>query len=264
MKQYLQIIKGTWQEILEYRLNFLMWRFRFVLQRLVIYFLWWALFAQRSEIFGYSEASALTYILLGGIIVTFVTGTRTMEVGNLIYTGGIAHYLVRPLSLFRVFAARDIADKLLNLVCGIIEVIILVLLLHPPMMLQTDLFILASTLLSVAIGTVIYFFFSLLLGLYAFWYPEVWAPRFLSFVIMEFFTGALFPLDILPGFVGALARLLPFSYFLYFPVKLYLGQIPADGLLQGFSVGLFWMIALYWLTKIVWRKGLRVYTAEGK
>jgi ABC-2 type transport system permease protein len=101
-------------------------------------------------------------------------------------------------------------------------------------------------------------------GLLAFWLPDVWAPRFLSFVILEFLTGALFPLDIRPEPLSTFIRLLPFQYFMYFPVKVYLGQLTVLQMAGGMAVGLVWVGILWYVMAMMWRRGLRKYAGEGR
>lgn len=264
MYKYLRIISITWAEMLEYRLNFVLWRVRFVMQRLVVYFLWWALFSTRQTFFDYTQSTILTYVLLVGIVATFVTGTRTYGVGELITQGNLSNILIRPINFFSMYMARDSADKALNLFFGIIEVALLIVILRPPLFVQTSAAPLLLASLAVAIGIILFFCYAMMHGLLAFWLPDVWAPRFLSFVVMEFFTGALFPLDILPKPLYIVTQLLPFQYFMYFPVKVYLGQLTAQQVIAGFSIGLVWVMALWYCMNLMWQKGLRVYTSEGK
>ncbi len=264
MQKYLRIITITWAEMLEYRLNFVLWRVRWVLQRLVVYFLWWALLSSRETFFGYSQSLILTYVLLTNVVTTFVTGTRTMEVGNIIRQGDLSNILIRPLNFFWVYVARDTADKLLNLAFGIGEVFLFILLLRPQVFLQTNPAVLVMALAATVIGMIVFFYFSLLIGFLAFWLPDVWAPRFLSFVIMEFFTGSLFPLDVLPKPLFTLAQLLPFGYFAYFPTKLYLGQLATHEMTIGIGIGVLWAVGLWYVASIVWQRGLKVYTSEGR
>lgn len=264
MQKYLQIIKGTIEEYATYRLSFILWRVRLVVQLLVVYFMWWAIFSEHKELFGYTQGAMLTYVLFSSFVRPFVMGTRTQEVAEYIRSGSLSNYLVRPMRFLGFCASRDIADKLLNGIFAVFEIILLYLLLRPPLMIQTNIVMVLLALAALIMGMILFFYFSLLLSYMGFWTSDVWAPRFLSFVFAEFFTGALFPLDILPAPLYLLSQSLPFFYFIYFPLKVYLGQLPPMAILQGFLVGLIWVGGLWGLAHIVWMRGLRVYTAEGK
>jgi ABC-2 type transport system permease protein len=261
---FLQIIKGTWAEYMMYRLNFVMWRVRMVMQLLITYFLWWAIFGTKEEFFGYTQTMILTYIMLTAIVRTIVLGTTTMEIGDLINQGNLSNYLVKPIHFFSYYWARDIADKALNLFFAIGELTILFILLRPPIFIQTDPLYLGLTAFAIILGIILYFYFSLILGFLGFWTPDIWGPRFISFVVMEFFAGTLFPLDILPKTLFWVSQALPFSYFIYFPLKVYTGQIEMSSIIGGFCVAIAWTGGLYALAMLMWRRGLKAYTAEGK
>lgn len=235
-----------------------------VMQLLVTYFLWWAIFSNRQEFFGYTQSMILTYILLSSIVRTVVLGTTTMEIGSIINQGDLSNYLIRPIKFLRFYMAQDIADKFLNLSFAVVEVTVLFFILRPQIFIQTNLAYLLFTGVTIVIGTVLYFYFSFLLGLLGFWTPDVWAPRFLSFVVMEFFAGGLFPLDILPKPLFMLSQALPFFYFIYFPLKVYLGQLSFQMIAQGLLIGAAWIGGLWLIANLAWQKGLKVYTAEGR
>lgn len=264
MNKYLQIIKGTWAEYMEYRLNFVLWRLRMVSQILVTYFLWWALFANTSELFGYTQSMMLTYVLLTNLARTIILGTRTMDISNMINSGAISNYLLRPVHFFHLAVARDVGDKALNVAFAAVEVTALFLLLRPEIFLQANAGILLATLGAVILATILYFFFSLTLSFFGFWTPDVWPVRFISFVVMEFFAGGLFPLDILPQPLFAISQSLPFFYFIYFPIKVYLGQLSSTAIFSGLVVGLGWAMVFWYLATLLWRRGLRLFAAEGR
>lgn len=264
MQTYLQIIKGTIEEYATYRLSFVLWRVRLVVQLLVVYFMWWAIFSEHKELFGYTQGAMLTYVLFSSFVRPFVMGTRTQEVGELIRSGNLSNYLVRPMRFLGFCASRDIADKLLNVVFAVSEIIVLYILLRPQLFIQTNPAAILFSCIALVMGMVLFFYFSLLISYLGFWTPDVWAPRFLSFVFAEFFTGALFPLDILSAPLYLISQSLPFFYFIYFPLKVYLGQLSSMAMLQGFLIGIVWTVGLWALERIAWSRGLRAYTAEGK
>lgn len=235
-----------------------------VMQLLITYFLWQAIFTNRDELFGYTQSLILTYILLSSLLRTFIMGTRTQDIGIFIYTGDLSNWLIRPISFLRFCISREIADKGINFLFATFEVIALFVILRPSIFIQTNTEFLLLTVISVIIGTIVFFSFSTLLSYFAFWTHEVWGPRFLSFILIEFFGGILFPLDILPKQLYAISLTLPFPYFIYFPLKLYLGQLSTEGITYGFTIGFFWMICFWLLTNYFWHKGLRTYTAHGR
>jgi ABC-2 type transport system permease protein len=263
MKKYWQVLRSTWDEMTTYRFNFLMWRVRNVVQLLTVYFLWLTVTPQNGTLFGYSREMILTYILLGLLFGSIVLSTRTQEIGENIDNGDVANFLVKPFHFFRYWFARDIGDKLFNISFAVCELVILYFILRPPVFLQTDPALLALTGVAVVFAILINFFIGCLLGMVAFWSPEVWAPRFIFFILISFFSGGLFPLDIFPAWAQEIFKYSPLTYLQYFPIKLYLGAFHTQQILTGFFIAGVWVILLYAATQFVWHRGLRNYSSQG-
>lgn len=263
MEAAARIIINTISEYATYRVNFLFWRFRMVVQLLMIFFFWSALFQQRQGFFRYDQATLLTYILVSAIIRSIVLATTTMEVGTLIQTGALSQYLLKPMSVFKAFAARDVADKLLNILCAGGELALLLFILRPVLVLPSTEFIPAGVAL-ILMATALYFCISMLLSMLGFWTSDLWAPRFVSFVIIDFFAGGYFPIDILPDQFARISAWLPFQYLLYFPAQVLLGRVADYDIALGFLIMVVWLGIVALGVRTVWRRGLRIYAAEGR
>lgn len=263
-KKYVYVARAMWDEMLTYRLNFSMWRVRNVLQLLTVYFLWFALIPKGSSFGAYNQTQMLTYILGTAIVGAIVFSTRTGTIGDQINTGELSNFLLRPINIFAYWFARDVGDKAMNIAFSLGELTILFFILRPPLFVQTHIFLLLASLLSLILGIFIYFYFSLLLGFIGFWNSETWAPRFIFLTILSFFSGGFFPLDILPKPLYAIAVSLPFTYMVYSPIKIYLGQIPLLSIIGELTGSLLWASILYVVAKFVWLKGLKNYAAQGR
>lgn len=264
LKKYWLVAKNTWTEATTYRLNFVMWRLRVILQLLTMYYLWLVILPQGQTLFGYDQSSMLTYILGTSLISAFVIASRTYSVGDEINQGNLSNFLIKPINYFLYHFSRDIGDKAMNISFSIFELSFLFLILQPPLFIQTNIYYLILFFLATAVGIILYFLINFLLGLVGFWSPEVWAPRFIFFVVLTFFAGGLFPLDILPTHIFSIFKILPFGYLLYFPLKIYLGQIAFGDIYLGLLVSCVWTIVFYLIVKFIWYRGLKVYTAYGR
>lgn len=264
MKKYFFVAKNTWDEVFTYRISFFMWRFRSVLQLITIYFLWFTLIPQKSSFLHYSHQTILTYVLGTQIISTIIFTMRSWQIGDDINNGNLSNYLLRPISFFSYWFARNFGDKALNVLFSVLEITFLIFLLHPPLFFQTNLLILLFFIFSFLIAIFIYTFFDFLLNFVAFWNPESWAPRFIFYATMPFLAGNIFPLDILPKPLFFISQILPFQYMLYFPLKIYLGQMTIQQTIFGISIEIIWYFILLLSIQWVWKKGLLVYTSEGR
>jgi len=267
MKKYLSVFKISFQGEFVYKLNFIMWRARNVLQIFLVFFLWDAVFSQPNRvIFGYDRSKILTYVFGLLIVRAFVLSARAVEVAGEISRGDLSNYLLKPVNYFRYWFTRDISSKALNLAFATIEVVVLYYVLKPPFFIQTNPTILLSFLASIILAVFIFFVLLFMTSTVPFWMPEIaWGAQFLVVtIVVEFLSGALFPIDVLPVTIQNILYLTPFPYLIFFPLQVYLGKIEGLLIVKGLLISFCWAIALRSLLKIVWEKGLRVYQAHGR
>lgn len=264
MKKYYFIAKNTWDEILSYRVNFSLWRIRTVVAVLISYFLWSSVIPQDGSLFGYSREMMISYILIGPLLYSIIFATRTHEISDNINSGDLSLWLVKPFGYFKFWFARDMGDKAMNLAFCVVEFSLLLLILRPEIYIQTNPLYLGLLIAAVILAVLLQFFISCLISMIGFWSPEVWAPRFIFYVLLSFFTGAVFPLDILAEPIFQFLMMLPFAYLQYFPLKIYLGQVSWNEIFFGFSMLIAWIFVFYGALRLAWNKGLRNYTASGR
>lgn len=257
-RKYFSIFTITLQEYFTYRLNMLMWRIRQIFVFLIPFFIWKAVLGGGGEIYGYTFPAVMTYLFGTTVLRSLVMGSRTVDLGWMINTGYLTIPLMRPVGIFRFLMTRDLADKLFNLSFIVIEIPLILMIFRPPIFLQTNPLVVLAAVCSMLLAMIIYFYINIIFGAIGFWSRDVWAPRFLLMVIMEFATGAMFPLDMLSTFWQKVMLLTPFPYLLYVPLKIYLGQS------VNLIPQLIWAIILGILTNIIWQKGLLRYEAEGR
>jgi len=262
MKKYLAVLKISLAQEFVYRLNFVVWRVRNVLQFILIYFLWSSVFSDPArQVFGYDRTKILTYIF--GILVlrALVFSARVVDMAGEISEGKITNYLLKPVNYFRYWASRDAASKLLNLGFATAELIALYLVFKPEIFLQENPFILAAFFLAVTFALILFFCILFLVNMIAFWLPENgWAAQFLFIVIItEFASGGVFPLDIFPSLIQKILYSFPFPYLLFFPLQVYLGKATGLALIKCLVAAGIWTLVLLVIIKAVWRRGVKNY-----
>ncbi len=263
MKKYWEFFRITWQELLVYRVSFCLWRIRTVLQLLLVYFIWWSIFQSQEEVFGYTTTTILTYILVGSLLRAIVLSTRVTDLIDSINSGSVVNFLIKPIGFIRYYMSKDAADKLFNICFFIVEASLLIFLLKPPITIQTNILTLMFFLVSIIGALIIYFNLNLIISLTAFWTENSWGPLFLMTILLESLGGGLFPIDILPRQLFNVLMFTPFPYLIYFPAKLYLGNMSHPELFFGFSVMIIWIIILSLLSRIILDAGFRHFSAAG-
>jgi ABC-2 type transport system permease protein len=265
MNKYAQVLKNTFQEYFVYRLSFILWRFRSFVLLLSLFFFWSALFAGREDLFGYQKNQILTYTLGIAVLRGVVLSSRSSDLAGQIRNGDTANWLLRPIGYFKYWLTRDVVDKLLNLFFAFFELGILLYLFKPPILIQTNPVYLFGFILLCFLALLLFFVINLVLGMSGFWLIEVWSVRFLFMVVfLEFLSGGFFPLDVLPPIFIKVLQFTPFPYLIYFPLKVWLGQIGSGQLVLAVLVTSFWIIVFYKILSFVWKKGLRAYDLPGR
>lgn len=264
MKKYLELARISWQQGFVYRLNFIMWRVRQILSLLTAYFLWKAIFSQSHELFGYTESTMLTYVVVAFLVQTVVLSVRSIDLAGVITSGDLSNILVKPISNFWYWFSRDAADKLLNIIFSLGELFLLLFLLKPSFVFPPVLLVLLVVLVVLPLSTFLYYLINYLFGLLGFWTPDVWAPRFFLFILLQSVAGVIFPLDVFPQWLQQLVAWTPFSYLVYFPTQVFLSRLDPSSITKGIGILTVWILIFLQIVNRVWKKGLHVYSSEGR
>jgi len=257
--KYIRVLQTTIREIFSYPLSVFMWRFRLLVQLLIIYMLWNGVFAQTDTIFGYSKHYMMSYILCVTVVSAITTTMRTTDVAGDVLKGTVVNYLIKPISFFKYLLTREAADKVIHVPLAMFEIGLILIFFHPVLFIPSNSVSYILFFLSMVMGWCISFFISLSLSFIAFWTTEVWAPRFIFTVVVSFVAGSLFPLDILPKPLYLALLATPFPYFFYAPTALVLGKAPWT-LLIGSGI---WLIISFLLARFIWQKGIKEFSFYG-
>lgn len=262
MKKYFQVFRLTLQEYFVYRLNFILWRLRSFLFFLTLIFFWLAVYGKTENMFGYQKSQMLTYVVGVAFLRGIVLASRVAELAHLIRDGELSKLLLVPVNIFKVFLSWDLSDKFLNITFSILEIVLVFFLFHFSVFIPSLGLILLS-LLAVILAFFLYFFLNMSLSVTAFWTDDIWSTRWLfGVIILEFFSGAIFPIDVLPLWLSKIVYLTPFPYLVFFPIKIWLGQVSLLETVRILAICFTWLVFFYFLSHFLWKKGIKTYTAH--
>lgn len=178
-----------------------------------------------------------------------------------VYQGKIALDLARPVGFLDQLLAQQIGYTI-----GIIPFALLAapaawLLggLQAPASAPAMTFYVVSLVLAYLISVLL----GLLLGLSAFWTLEIGGFLGMYRFVSQFFAGALIPLQFFPPGLRVVTTVLPFQVQAYLPISLYLGQTRGASVLAVLALQLFWVVALYALAHVVWRRAVHRVVVQG-
>jgi ABC-2 type transport system permease protein len=264
VNKYLTLTGLSFQKQLEVRSDFLFERVRSLSVMISLYFLWSALLINQTSVLGYEREQLLTYVLMAALLRALVLGAVSDYLPSEIAKGKLSDVLLRPISHMGYWAAQDAASKSVNVISAAIELTIFALLVRTPFYLPAHALTWLGFFLTVIGGMVMYFQMSYLLGTLGFWTAQSWGPRFCFEILLEFCGGAYFPIDFLPQTIQRIVSLLPFPYLVFYPLRIYLERGSLLTIGHCLMMQAFWIVVLSVLVRVLWRRGLRQYAAEGR
>lgn len=263
LKKYLTVFKLSWENVLEYRFNFLMGRVRSLILLLTLYFLWTTVFASNPHLFGFSRDQIVTYVLGATFLFSFVFVYSMDDVAWAVSEGGLSMFLPKPINFLGYWFVRRVASRLMQLLTTGVELAVFIILVRPQFFTQLNFEVLLLSFVALLSAVVLFTLLDFIVGLTAFWTLRAYGPRFAFKMSVEFISGRFFPLNILPAFLFKLANFLPFSLLVFFPLNVYLGRLSIPEIYKGLLTQLIWIAALSVVLKVVWARGLRRYEAVG-
>lgn len=261
-RKYITVFKLSWQNILQYRLNFLMGRVRNIILLLTLYFLWTTVFKKPNEFFGFTREQIITYVLVGNFFYSLIFVHSDNDIADAVASGRLSSFLIRPISYLFYWFVRRIASRLMNILMTTLESAVFVLLVKPELQLPTPQNLLLA-FVSVIFAVLLFTSLDFSAGTLSFWTLRAYGPRFFLRMLMDFTSGRMFPLSILPQTLFTVLNVLPFSFLIFFPLNLYQGRPDSLGVFCGFGLQLIWVGLSFLLMKELWQRGLRRYEAVG-
>jgi len=175
-------------------------------------------------------------------------------------TGRLSPYLLQPLHPLWRYVASHLGEQLTRLPFAALIAAIFFLV-QPQAFWIPSLGQFLLAWLATWMAFSIAFLLQSLIAALCFWSEKASALERLLFIPFLFLSGLLAPLTAFPPNVRTLAQWTPFPYLIDFPARVLAGQ-PVD-LVAGFSIQLVWIVLLLPLVLLLWRAGVRRYSAMG-
>jgi ABC-2 type transport system permease protein len=256
-----QTIQIAWSKYTAYRLNF----FLQILGPAIVFFfikynLWHSIYGGDSEIVigVYTLDQMITYHAWALLVGLLAQGHTALNLSEEIRLGKISSYLVYPFNFWEFHTAHFLAFQLLQLFVAALTLFLIValgILPFPPIN-----FLLIGTMYCLFVS-LFWFAIQYFTGILGFWLEETWILRVILSIIVSFLSGAIIPLDLYPESFVRILNYTPFPYLTYYPIRLFMGEVHNLSFAYG-SIAI-WIILFAWINHLVWKRGIRMYTAAG-
>jgi len=259
---YVQQFKTTLAAMFQYRASLLIWMIGHVLEPLV-YLVVWSVVSNSAggSVGDYTTREFAAYFILL-MLVSGVTYTWIMyEFEYRVRQGSLSFALLKPVHPIHSDIADNVSSKLITLPFLLLIAAVLALIFHPTLSLTP--WAIAVFIPALLLAFAVRFLLEWTLALAAFWTTRVSAINQTYFVLMLFLSGQIAPLTLLPRPIQVVADIMPFRWMIGFPVELLLGRLTPTEALMGLGAQAAWLVVGLVLLRVVWRAGLRVYSAVG-
>jgi ABC-2 type transport system permease protein len=260
------ILRICLEERLVYRADFALGTLMRFLPFVTQVFLWSAVFEarNRSTLAGYTYDEMIAYLLLTNVSRAFssmpgLASTIALQIRN----GEIKKFMIQPIDMMGFLLLSRVAHKLVYYMVAIGPYALIFYLCRGFFSGWPDATTMVAFLLSLVLSFLLGFFLEATLGMVGFWILEVSSLLFVYQLFSFFFSGQMFPIDILPGMARQIVDLLPIPYMAYFPVAVFLGKIAGRDLVVGLVVQVGWVVFFMIASRMILKLGFKRYSGYG-
>lgn len=213
-RRYKPFINAGIQELITYRVNFILYRIGDVMGAFVAFYLWKAVFDSSQEplIQGFSMADITLYIIMSFVTNLLTRSDSSFMIGEEVKDGSIIMRLLRPVHFSASYLFTELGSKwLIFISVGLpfLSVIVLMKILSGQGIVEV-LGLTVLYLFSLTLAYLINFFFNICFGFSAFVFKNLWGSNLLKTSIVAFMSGSLIPLAFFPKVVSSYSLLLAF------------------------------------------------------
>lgn len=256
----LAALKNGLQDATAYRIEFLFEIFgsAFV-PAAVQWVLWYALF----KIGGATRIGGMTYLEM--IHYTFATllfsqvrgGDHDFELGDMIRTGQLSNYLLRPVGVVEFIYIRGVAPRLLIAgICLLLGATVgLWFGLSPSRM--------VGAMSLALVGNIIHYQIGATLATTAFLWEESYSLLMVKNMVVSFLSGELIPLNLFPHSFQWIWKSFPFYLYVYGPAEYALGHWSHEEFIRQLGFSFLWILGAWLAIRASWGLGLKRYLSLG-
>ena len=232
------------------------------------FLLWEAIYtgSGKDTIATFKRDEMIAYLLLVQVSRMFssMPGLAT-GIAQDIRDGNLKKYLLQPIDMLWYLLSYRGAHKIAYIATTALPYAILFALFWQVFPGFPGPLTLLAFVVSLLLAFLIGFFFESCIGIAGFWLLEVTSLMYVINIFTFFVSGQMFPLELLGQYpyVIEVLQFLPFQYLAYFPAMVFLEKKQGTELIVGLLIELGWAIMLLFLSRWMYRTGLKHYSAYG-
>jgi ABC-2 type transport system permease protein len=257
IQKYKYIFWHSYRSSTTYRISNLSWLVGSLIFTAATIYVWYINAQNGSKLFEFNEI--FTYYIVGSLIS--ISNGAHWGIGNRVMDGKLSSFLSTPTDPILRIIVTDLGWHSFTNIFNISLMVAIASLGNQFLILPNSISIIIFTLILAIIGFLSHLYMNLFFGCLAFWMTNPQGIFDLQSNLNQTLSGRLIPLSVLP-FSGFFS-ILPFAYFYYLPIQVFLGKINFSNTLSIICIGFIWLIILHFLVKFTWKRGLKKFEAVG-
>jgi ABC-2 type transport system permease protein len=245
IRKYFPVVQITWKSMLAYQADTWLSAAVSGFRVLLAFLLWSAIFAGREQVAGYTLPMMVTYAL----ITTLLTRLQNQDgaawqLAGEVREGVFSKYLIHPTSVIGYFMGVGLGRWSYLLLVNSAALVVWACAFSAWLALPANPLDLLWLILFLPFGAVCMLLLNHCIALLSLKFQDITGMMMMKGVIIEFLSGALVPLNMLPPWLNDALKFTPFYYIVYYPASLFLGQAEVPPFF-AMTILLAWCVLFY-------------------
>lgn len=225
-------------------------------------YFWKALFRNADSVQGVTVDTMLIYTVVSSMISIILSSDVESRIMKSVEKGTIAIDMMRPINVFSIFFAEDIAKLVSLFFQNLLPVFIIgSLIIGVPKPTSALAFILF--LISLTMAYFINWFIAVMCGMISFWAINMSALFQVKKHLIRLLSGSIIPIWFFPDWLQNILNALPFAYLYQLPLDIYIGRAQSSEIAKGMLVQFAWLAVVSILFAICEKRVIRKVMIQG-
>lgn len=262
MSKYIEMIRIRFLMMLAYRTNYYSGILIYSINIGAYYFLWSAIYGDKSSIQGMSVLQMTTYVSVAWMARAFYFNNIDREIALEIKEGKVATELIRPYSYLGMKTMQGLGEGIFRLVFFSLPGMVIVGFIFP-----LDLSVSVSTwgyfTISIILSFIINSELNLIAGVLTFFTLNneglLRAKRF----VIDLFSGLILPISFYPLWAQDVMKYFPFQGISYIPSMIFTESFKGQQIFDGLMFQAVWSVILLIPIQLLWKIAKKQLVIQG-
>lgn len=264
LNKYLALTRAGVLEALSFRANYMVSFFGNLVYLVVIYFLWKAIYNSSPQdiVNGMTFSDTFIYLVLATAMFNFLESFVVWVMSRDIQTGKIVVDLIKPMD-FQLYTFMNFSGNFVTafFITFMPTFLIVLFITWGKIAIGINLIFF---LLSLVFASIINFCIDFIVGTICLYTESVWGTNIMKEVIVLLLSGATIPLAFFPDTLRKIVELLPFQAIYNLPLTVLTSKnTNLSGYFQAIGIQLFWVVIMILISRLFWKKSVKVITVNG-